>query len=44
MRYVLQMKKNLISVGVLEALGHTVSVRDGVLKITRGLMVMMKGV
>jgi len=43
-RYVLQMKKNLISVGALEALSHTVSVRDGVLKITRGLMVMMKGV
>ena len=38
------MKKNLISVGALEALGHIVSARDGVLKITRGSMVMMKGV
>ena len=28
----------------LGSIGHTVSVRDGVLKITRGLMVMMKGV
>ena len=38
------MKKNLIFVGALEALGHVVSVRDGVLKITRGSMVVMKGV
>jgi len=43
-RYVPQVKKNLISVGALEALGHAVSVRDGVLKITRGSMVVMKGV
>ena len=43
-RYVPQVKKNLISVGALEALGHVVSVRDGVLKITRGSMVVMKGV
>ena len=44
MRYVPQVKKNLISVGALEALGHAVSVRDGVLKITRGSLVVMKGV
>ena len=31
MRYVPQVKKNLISVGALEALGHAVTVRDGVL-------------
>ena len=43
-RYVPQVKKNLISVGALESLGHTVSVRDGVLKKTRGSMVVMKGV
>ena len=43
-RYVPQVKKNLISVGALEALGHVVYVRDSVLKITRGSMVMMKGV
>ena len=42
--YVPQVKKNLISVGALESLGHAVSVRDGVLKITRGSMVLMKGV
>ena len=38
------MKKNIISVGALEALGHVVFVRDGVLKITRGSIVVMKGV
>jgi len=43
-RYIPQVKKNLISIVVLEALGHAVSVRDGVLKITRGSMVVMKGV
>jgi len=37
-------KKNLISVGALEALGHEVSVRYGVLKMTRGSMVVLKGV
>ena len=31
-RYVPQLKRNLISVGVLEALGLVVSIRDGVLK------------
>ena len=38
------MKRNLISVGTLEALGHGVSIRDDVLKITRGSMVVLKGV
>jgi len=42
-RYVSQVKKNLISVGALEALCHGVSIRDGVLKITRGSIVMLKG-
>jgi len=44
LRYVPQVKKNLISVSALKALGHAVSVRDSVLKITKGSMVMMKGV
>ena len=35
---------NLISVGILEALGHEVSVRDDVLKMTRGSMIVLKGV
>ena len=43
-RYVPQVKKNLISVGALKALGHAISIRDGVLKITRGSMVVMKGI
>ena len=37
-------EKNLISVGVLEALSHGVSVRDGVLKTTRSSMMVLKGV
>ena len=44
MRYVSQLKRNLISVGTLEALGHGVSVRDGILKMTRGSMVVLRGV
>ena len=35
-RCVPQLKRNLISVGALEVLGLVVSIRDGVLKITRG--------
>ena len=42
-RYVLQLK-NLISVGILKALGLRVSVRDGVLKMTRGSIVILQGV
>ena len=44
MRYIPQVKKNLISVGALKALGHGISIRDGVLKMTRGSMVVLKGV
>jgi len=43
-RYVPQLKRNLISVGVLEMLGLVVSIRDGVLKMTKGSMVVIKGV
>ena len=43
-RYVSQVKKNLISVGALKILDHAVSVRDGVLKITKGSIVVMKSV
>jgi len=42
--YVPQLKKNLISVGILEALGVEISGRDGVLKIIRGSMVMLKDI
>ena len=34
-RYAPQLKRNLIPIGTLKALGHRVSVRDGFLKITR---------
>ena len=43
-RYVPQLKKNLISVGALKALGHEVSIRDGVLKMVKGSMVVLKGI
>ena len=43
-RYVPQLKRNLISVGTLEALGLVVSIRDGILKMTEGSMMVMKGV
>ena len=43
-RYVSQVKKNLISVGALKTLGLLASIRDGVLKMTKGSIVVMKGV
>ena len=43
-RYVPQLKRNLISIGALKALGHMVSIRDGVFKMTKGSMVVIKGV
>ena len=43
-RYVPQLKKYLISVGVLEALGFEISIRYGVIKMIRGSMVILKGV
>jgi len=43
-RYVPQLKRNLISIGVLKALGLVISIRDGVLKMIKGSMVVMKGV
>ena len=43
-RYISQLKRNLISVGGLEVLGLEVSVRDGVLKMTRESMVVLKGI
>ena len=43
-RYAPQLKRNLISVGALEALGLEVSIRDGVHKMTKGSMVVLKGV
>ena len=42
--YVPQLKMNLISVGALKTLGVEVSIRDGVLKMIKGSMVILKGV
>ena len=44
MRYVSQLKRNLISVGVLKILGLEVSIRDSVLKMTKDSIVVLKGV
>ena len=44
MRYVPTLKKNLISVGDLEALGLEIFDKDRVLKMLRGSMVVLKGV
>jgi len=35
---------NLISVGTLKALGLEVSIRDDILKMTRGSMAVLKGI
>ena len=43
-RYVHQLKRNFISVGALKILGFEVSIRDGVLKMTKGSIVVLKGV
>ena len=44
LRYVPQLKRNIISVGALEILGLMASIRDGVLKMTKSSIVVMKGV
>ena len=43
-QYVPQLKRNLISVGALKTLGREVSIKDGVLKMTKGSMVTLNGV
>jgi len=43
-RYVPQLKRNLISVGALKILGLEVSIKDEILKMTKGSMVILKGV
>ena len=39
-----QLKRNFISIGTLQSLGLEVSIRDGVLKMTKGSMLVLKGV
>jgi len=43
-RHVPQLKKNLINVGALEVLGLEVSIKDGILKMTRSSMIVLKGI
>ena len=43
-RYVPRLKRNLVSVGVLKTLGLEISIRDGVHKLIKGSMVVLKGV
>ena len=43
-QYAPQLKRNLIFVGILKMLGLVISVRDGIFKMTKGSMVVMKGV
>ncbi|KAH9800324.1 hypothetical protein KPL71_000620 [Citrus sinensis] len=42
-RYVPSLKKNLISLGVLESKGLTITLRDGLLKVVAGALTVMKG-
>jgi hypothetical protein len=42
-RYVLDLKKNLISLCTLDSLGYSYSIRDGVMKITKSALMVMKG-
>jgi len=43
-RYVPQLQKNLISVGTLKAQGLRGTLREGVLKRSRGSLVVLKGI
>ncbi|KAG8479822.1 hypothetical protein CXB51_029312 [Gossypium anomalum] len=43
-RYVPSLKKNIISLGALESKGSIVTMRDGVLKVTSGALVILKGI
>lgn len=42
-RYIPDLKKNLISLGTLDSSGCTTSVREGIMKICKGSMIIMKG-
>ena len=41
-RYVPQMKKNIISVGAVESKGFKMTLENGILKVTKGFLVVMK--
>lgn len=42
-RYISDIKRNLISLGTLDSSGYTFKAEDGVLKIQKGSLVIMKG-
>ena len=42
-RHVLDLKKNLLSLGALEARGYKFSGADGVIKVTKGPITILKG-
>ena len=42
-RYVHNLKKNLISLGTLDSLGYDYLAKNGVMKITKGSLIIMKG-
>jgi hypothetical protein len=42
-KYVPNLKKNLISLGTLDSLGYGYSAKNGVMKITKAIMVIIKG-
>ena len=42
-RHVPDLRKNLISLGVLDDLGYSYSSKDGIMKITKGSLIVMKG-
>ena len=42
-RHVLDLRKNLISLGVLDDLGYSYSSKGGIIKITKGALTVMKG-
>ena len=41
--YVQKLKKNLVSLGALESKGFTMSMRNGIIKVTSSSLVVMKG-
>jgi len=44
MRYVTQMRKNIISVRVVESKGFKMTLENRILKVTKGSLVVMKGI
>jgi hypothetical protein len=43
LRHVLELKKNLISMGALDTIGCKIVQQNGVLKVIRGALLVMKG-